>query len=375
METADAEKVICKMWIWATLWSMGCNMTDAARILLEIHMRKVIGQSDYQENLPKENLWLCYINQEIQDFDTWESIVPDFVFSPTTPFFDLYVPTLDTVRFGYVAKLLLRNDHPVMFTGVAGVGKSIIAREILVNGLSKEDMIPVMINFSAKTSSLGTQNMIEEKLEKRKKTMLGPPIGKKMIIFVDDVSMPKMDTYGSQAPIELLRQLVDLKGLYDRPNLFLWRDIEDVILSAACSPIGNKMNKRFVRQFGLLALPLANTNTMTSIVGCIIQGFLNPFTKNIVNLVDPITLAAVSLYEKVSNHFLPTPMKSHYLFNLRDLSKCVQGVLQASPSAYNQAFQMMRLFYHESLRVFYDRLVNDQDKNQFKELMKGVCME
>jgi hypothetical protein len=27
------------------------------------------------------------------------------------------------------------------------------------------------------------------------------------------------------------------------------------------------------------------------------------------------------------------------------------------------------------LRVFYDRLVNDQDKNQFKELMKGVCME
>lgn len=47
--------------------------------------------------------------------------------------------------------------------------------------------------------------MIEARLEKRKRTLLGPPIGKTMIYFVDDVNMPKLDTYGSQPPIELLR--------------------------------------------------------------------------------------------------------------------------------------------------------------------------
>ena len=36
-------------------------------------------------------------------------------------------------------------------------------------------------------------------------------MNKKIIYFVDDVNMPKLDEYGSQASIEMLRQLLDLK--------------------------------------------------------------------------------------------------------------------------------------------------------------------
>lgn len=67
--------------------------------------------------------------------------------------------------------------------------------------------------------------MIEGKLEKRRKNVIGAPVGKRVIIFVDDLNMPKLDTYGSQPPIELLRQYQDFGGMYDREKLF-WKEIQ-----------------------------------------------------------------------------------------------------------------------------------------------------
>lgn len=375
LDKVDEAKIFLKkIFIWCTLWSIGCNYLNESRYKLEHFIRNKFENDE--QLFPKNSLWDYRVNTETCQWDYWLNQTPEFKFDCDVPYFDLIVPTSDTSKFGYISQILLRNQQAVMLTGDTGVGKSILAKEILLR-LSESNIIPVTLNFSAQTDSKRTQETMEARLDKRKKTLLGPPIGKKMLYFIDDVNMPELDRYGSQPPIELLRQLLDFKGLFDREKLF-WKNYIDVIIGAACAPPGggrNPLSPRFVRHFSLIQLPSPNTATLFTIFSSILKGFFSEFSTTIRSLAEPIVHASVSIYNRIEQELLPTPSKSHYVFNLRDLSKCIQGILQADSSNYGNGSQILRLFYHESLRVFHDRLINDTDKQYFKQILNEECLK
>jgi dynein heavy chain len=77
---------------------------------------------------------------------------------------------------------------------------------------------------------------------------------------------------------------------------------------------------------------------------------------------------------RISEELLPTPAKSHYTFNLRDLSKQFQGMLMVSPSSCSDKEALARLWMHEACRVFADRLVCDEDRQYFQKMLVSGCL-
>lgn len=83
---------------------------------------------------------------------------------------------------------------------------------------------------------------------------------------------------------------------------------------------------------------------------------------------DPVIRAQVDIYLTTINEFLPTPSKCHYTFNLRDMSKVVQGILMIQLKNLNDKADLVYLWIHEAFRVFRDRLINAEDRLKFSTM-------
>ena len=67
-------------------------------------------------------------------------------------------------------------------------------------------------------------------------------------------------------------------------------------------------------------------------------------------LTAPLVEASLRLYKAASSTFLPTPAKCHYMFNLRDFARVIEGVRLVSNTHLRDPNKLVRLWCHEAYR-------------------------
>uniref|UniRef100_A0A8B9BUR3 Dynein axonemal heavy chain 12 n=1 Tax=Anser brachyrhynchus TaxID=132585 RepID=A0A8B9BUR3_9AVES len=320
---------------FATIWSIGGTCDGDSRIIFDSFLREILAGKSGRNPVPKVvGKWECPFEEK--------GLVYDYVFE---------------VRL--LASVLIE----VNFYSLKG-------RKIEV------DISVVYAFFSFFLSCANqTQNIIMARLDKRRKGVFGPPMGKKCIIFVDDMNMPALEKYGAQPPIELLRQFFDHGIWYDLKDTSKIT-LVDIQLLAAMGPPGggrNPVTPRFLRHFNICTINSFSDETMVRIFSTVVVFYLRAqeFPPEFFSIGNQI----VTVYKKAIKNLLPTPAKSHYTFNLRDFSRVIHGCLLIKRNSVESKHIMIRLFVHEVFRVFYDRLVEDDDRAWLFNLVKDIVKE
>jgi len=166
---------------------------------------------------------------------------------------------------------------------------------------------------------------------------------------------------------------MDHKGWYDRIDKERsFRKIEDIIFVSAMGPPGggrSVVTQRLQRHFNIITYTNLGVESVEMIFSKIVNKFLGSFNDDIKNSVGKLVDATQFVYNGVEEKLRPIPAKSHYTFNLRDMSKIFQGVCAASNKFVTMKIDLVRLWVHENQRVFGDRMINESDKKILLDLL------
>ncbi|CAF1082209.1 unnamed protein product [Didymodactylos carnosus] len=406
-KTQITHEFIHSIYIECMIWSFGSCLKQNDRVILDGYIKYLcpmptglsgikakVGEIPIEKPLLFDHIFQTESNQWMK----WNDIIEPYEHDRTKRFSELLVSTVDTVRLEWLIASMIAIHQPILIVGDTGTSKTATIRSY-IRKLNPERYVSLILNFSSRTKAIDVQRSIEVQVEKRAKDIWGPPPGTRLVLFLDDVSMPHIDTYGTQQSTALLKLFIEKRGIYERFDARVWKFISDTEIIATMGTPGilvgirsqlrvsdfweffterekqigggrNPMDPRFVSHFSVFYVSLPSHETLFRIFSTILQGHVALFPYEVRELIPSLIATTLRIYEGVLKYLAPTPTKFHYVFSLRDLSRLVQGLIQTTPERFDTVSKFSRVWVHECIRIFSDRLNDQKDQEIFNNILQ-----
>ncbi|XP_025715360.1 dynein axonemal heavy chain 17 isoform X2 [Callorhinus ursinus] len=368
----DSPKELYELYfVFACFWAFGGAMFQDQLVDYRVEFSKWWINEFKTIKFPSQGtIFDYYIDPDTKKFLPWTEKVPAFELDLDIPLQASLVHTTETIRIRYFMDLLMEKSWPLMLVGNAGTGKSVLMGDKL-ESLNTDDYLVQAVPFNFYTTSAMLQGVLEKPLEKKSGRNYGPPGTKKLIYFIDDMNMPEVDKYGTVAPHTLIRQHMDHGHWYDRQKLTL-KDIHNCQYVACMNPTSGSftIDPRLQRHFCVFAVSFPGQEALTTIYNTILAQHLAFRSVPVVvqRMSSQLVASALALHQKVTATFLPTAIKFHYVFNLRDLSNIFQGLLFSTVEILRIPLDLVRLWLHEAERVYGDKMVDEKDQETLRRV-------
>ncbi|KAK5998324.1 Dynein heavy chain [Cladobotryum mycophilum] len=359
LEPDQIEAFISKKLLLALVWALtgDCPLQDRKAFGDEIGAFAAFGSPpldgtssliDFDVSLPQAE-WTSWQNQVPTIEVNTHSIIQT----------DVVIPTLDTVRHEDVLYSWLAEHKPLLLCGPPGSGKTMT----LFSALRKlPNMEVVGLNFSSATTPDLLIKTFEQYCEYKKTlngVVLSPTqIGRWLVVFCDEINLPAPDKYGTQRAISFLRQLVEHNGFW-RTSDKSWVTLDRI---------------QFLRHAPLIMVDYPGELSLNQIYGTFNSAVLK-IIPSLRGYAEPLTHAMVRFYLESQQRFTPK-IQPHYVYSPRELTRWVRGVYEAIKPLETLSLEgLIRIWAHEALRLFQDRLVDEDERKWTDDTVRRIALD
>ncbi|XP_068697910.1 dynein axonemal heavy chain 8-like [Montipora foliosa] len=373
-----------RLFIFSLIWSFGALLDETdKRKFSEILLSLTSALPDYDQEI---SVFDYYVD-ESGEWDPWQSRVPEVSYFDAADLLgDVFVDTIDTIRTRQFMELASASGRNILLTGPAGCGKTSLINDFLDKQEDKDQIVKRYV-FSGTSGAASFQQFVETNIYHRQGFVYGAKKGKILNMFIDDLSIPQPDEFGTQGVNELLRQVLDEKVLFNTKKPFDRRVLEGVVVTSAMnmpsepvtSGVYQQIPERLKRHFAVFRLPAPSTDSLFTIVTSILEANMaqNQGMGLPQEFHEQIVTASCTMLSSIQEVFRssPTPGRCHYQFNLRDITRVFQGLKNCSEEMRADEEYMVSLWQHEMTRVVKDRISRSVDIKWFEKTLKAAIKE